>query len=53
MTEKEMYEAHNRYITELRQEMNSNLASFLLTLPIGMSYELWEYLHKFKGDWIE
>lgn len=34
-------------------EFKKGYVSFLLKLPVGMSYELWCCLHKVKGDWIE
>ncbi len=50
---KQLYEIQREWTTEIRMEMNKEIASFLLILPMGMSYELWRYLHQVKGDWIE
>lgn len=46
-------EIHNKKIHEMKTELDKGIASFLLILPMGMSYELWRYLHQVKGDWIE
>ena len=53
MNAKVMYEKQREWTTEIKLEMDKGIASFLLTLPVGMSYELWVHLHKVKGDWIE
>lgn len=59
MTEKryspaeQAYKIQTEWTTEIRMEMDKGIASFLLILPMGMSYELWRYLHQVKGDWIE
>lgn len=46
----QQWKIHNGYCTEIRTEMNKGLASWFLTLPIPMSYEVWWHLHKIKGD---
>lgn len=43
-------EIYNKKIYEMRTELEKGIASFLLTLPIAMSYEVWQHLHKVKGD---
>lgn len=50
MTAKEQWKAHNEYCSEIKTEMNKGLANFFLKLPIPMSYEVWQHLHKIKGD---
>lgn len=50
MTAKEQWKIYNEHCTEIRTEMNKGLASFFLTLPIPMSYEVWWHLHTIKGD---
>lgn len=47
---KKQYEYYQKDCTEIRTEMNKGLASWFLTLPIPMSYEVWWHLHKIKGD---
>ena len=43
-------EIYNKKIYEMTQELDKGLASFLLKLPVSMSYEVWQHLHKVKGD---
>ena len=43
-------EIYNKKIYEMTQEVDKGLASFLLMLPLSMSYEVWQHLHKVKGD---
>lgn len=43
-------EIYNKKIYEMTQELDKGLASFLLRLPLPMSYEVWQHLHKVKGD---
>ena len=50
MTAKEQWKIHNEYCIEIKSEMNKGLASFFLKSPIPMSYEVWQHLHKIKGD---
>lgn len=50
---KEQYKSLEQTINEIEEKLNSPLASFLLKLPICMSYETWKYLHELKGDWID
>lgn len=50
---KQQYKIYKEWTTEIKMEMNKGIASFLLTLPIPMSYEFWRYLHQVRGDWIE
>lgn len=47
---KKQYEIHNEFTTTMSIELNKCLASFFLTLPIPMTYELWKHLHSIKGD---
>ena len=47
---KKQYEIHNEFTTTMSIELNKELASFVLTLPIPINYELWVRLHKIKGD---
>ena len=47
---KKQYKIHNEFTTTMSIELNKELASFLLILPIPMTYELWVHLHKIKGD---
>ena len=47
---KKQYEIHNEFTTTMSIELNKGLASFFLTLPIPMTYELWWFLHSIKGD---
>ncbi len=51
-TAKVQYEAHQNSLKEVHGFVSKNLASFFLKLPIPMSYEVWTYLHKVKGDYI-
>ena len=44
-------EIYNKNILEMTEELDKGIASFLLTLPIPMSYEVWQHLHKVKGDY--
>ena len=37
-------------IHEMGTELDKGIASFILTLPIAMSYEVWQHLHKVKGS---
>ena len=46
-------EIYNKRIDEMTQEFGKGMASFLLKLPLSMSYPVWRHLHKVKGDWIE
>lgn len=46
----QQWKIHNEYCTEIRTEMNKELASWFLKLPIPISYEVWQHLHKIKGD---
>ena len=41
---------YHKKIYEMTQESDKGLASFLLKLPLSMSYEVWQHLHKVKGD---
>jgi hypothetical protein len=56
MTEKQYSSAkiqatiYHKKIYEMTQESDKGLASFLLRLPLPMSYEVWQHLHKVKGD---
>lgn len=43
-------EIYNKKIYEITQKLDKGLASFLLRLPLPMSYEVWQHLHKVKGD---
>ena len=47
---KKQYEIHNEFTTTMSIELNKGLASFFLTLPIPMTYELWKHLHSINGD---
>lgn len=42
---------HNKKIYKMAQEFDKGLASILLKLPLPMSYEVWQHLHKVKGDY--
>ena len=48
---KKQYEIYDEFTTTMSIELNKGLASFFLTLPIPMTYELWKHLHSIKGDW--
>ena len=56
MTEKQYSSAkiqaklYHKKIYEMAQELDKGIASFLLRLPLPMSYEIWQHLHKVKGD---
>ena len=50
MNAKKQYELTREYFVEIRIEKTKEFASFLLTIPIPMSYEVWCYLHTIKGD---
>ena len=50
MSAKIQAEIYNKKIYEMTQELDKGLASFLLRLPLPMSYEVWQHLHKVKGD---
>ena len=50
MTAKQQYEHWREWTTEIRMEVDKGIASFLLTLPVPMSYEVWKHLHRIKGD---
>ena len=50
MSAKMQAEIYNKKIYEMTQELDKGLASFLLRLPLPMSYEVWQHLHKVKGD---
>lgn len=43
-------EIYCKKIYEMSKETDKGIASFILTLPIAMSYEVWQHLHKVKGD---
>ena len=47
------FSEHTKKCSEATTELQKALASLFLNAPIGMSYELWKYLHEVKGDWIE
>ena len=44
-------EIYCKKIYEMTEELDKEIASFLLRLPISMSYEVWQHLHKVKGDY--
>lgn len=48
---KTQYKLHNQHCIEMELELNKGIALFLLKLPVPMSYEVWKYLHKIKGDY--
>lgn len=50
---KEHYKSLEQAINVTEEIFGSEMASFLLKMPIGMSYEVWKYLHELKGDWID
>lgn len=50
---KEQYKSLEQTINEIGEKLNSVMASFLLMIPVGISYEVWKYLHELKGDWID
>ena len=50
MSAKKLYERQQGNCTEIRTKMNKGIASFLLTLPIPMTYKMWRFLHRIKGD---
>ena len=52
-TAKKQYESFEQTNNKIKQKLNSGLASFLLKLPVPMSYETWRKLHLIKGDWIK
>ena len=43
-------EIYCKKIHEMGTELDKGIASFILTLPIAMSYEVWQHLHKVKGS---
>ena len=47
---KTQYKYLQNNCTEILTEMNKGIASFLLTLPIPMSYENWGYLHQIADE---
>ena len=49
-TAKKQYESFEQTNNKIKQKLDKSLASFLLKLPIPMSYEVWKHLHKVKGD---
>lgn len=51
MSAKKQYELYNESCCEIKMEFNKGMASFLLKLPRGLSYESWVQLHKIKGDY--
>ena len=44
-------EIYCKNIYEMRTETDKGIASILLALPLAMSYEVWQHLHKVKGDY--
>ena len=50
MTAIEQYKFYNEFISMERERLDEGFATFLLKLPIPMSYEVWWFLHKIKGD---
>lgn len=44
-------EIYNKNIFEMTDELDKGIASLLLKLPFAMSYEVWQHLHKVKGDY--
>ena len=52
MTEKQYSSVEKQY-KEISSTFNKSLAILFLGLPIPMSYDIWCYFHKIKGDWIE
>ena len=51
MTAKTQWEYFQRNCELIGIELNKGIASYLLKLPIPMSYEAWWHLHKIKGDY--
>ena len=49
MTSKE-YKISNKVNIEIEMEINKNIASFLLSLPVSFNYDVWWLLHTIKGD---
>ena len=47
---KKQYEIYDEFTTTMSIELNKGVASFFLMLPIPMTYEVWQHLHKVKGD---
>ena len=45
------YERHQKYIVDCARTVDVGFATFLLKLPVPMSYEVWSFLHKVKGDY--
>ena len=43
-------EIYNKKIYEMTEATDKGLASFLLMFPLEMRYEVWQHLHKVKGD---
>ena len=50
MTAKEMYKLEREHTIEMRTKLDESMASFFLSLPMPMSYEVWWFLHSIKGD---
>ena len=44
-------EIYNKKIYEVAEATDKGIASILLRLPLRMSYEVWQHLHKVKGDY--
>lgn len=50
---KEQYKSLEQIIDATKEEFGSAIASGILKIPMGISYEVWKYLHELKGDWID
>lgn len=50
MDAKNQYKAYMGLVEESRGLLDKGIATFLLKLPVPMSYEVWSFLHKVKGD---
>lgn len=54
MTEKHLsdgFEHLRESIDDLRMSLYRVMAVLLLSMPVGLSYENWVFLHRLKGDW--
>lgn len=43
-------EIYNKNIFEMTEKFDKGIATFLLRMPLAMSYEVWQHLHRMKGD---
>ena len=47
----EMYKQQREATLKTSREVDKGIASFLLKLPLEISYEAWRHLHQVKGDY--